>query len=124
MQKEILEAHPNTPITVIAIWFSMVKNDSRQGLAPDLLTDFRVLRRWDPDNVVGTWYGESLTRRNAPGTEWDAWFLYGPDATWDQAAKPITWGRPVLATSPKLQEAFNTLLTGAAPLARPAGGQR
>ena len=126
MQREILEAHPDTPLTVIAIWFNMVQTDSRKGLATDLLTDPRVVRLWDQESRVGKWYGENLTRRDNPGVEWDAWFLYGPEATWEQAARPLAWGRPVLATSEKLREGMKPMLATAphsAKQARPAGGQ-
>jgi hypothetical protein len=127
VQKEILEAHPNTPITVIAIWFSMVENDSRQGLVPDLLSDPRVVRLWDPERRAGKWYAQFLTGHNDPkqkysDVEWDVWFLYGPEATWEQATQPVDWGRPVVATSEKLKRSVEGLLA-ASPRNAKKGGE-
>jgi hypothetical protein len=122
VQKEILEAHPNTPITVIAIWFNMVKTDSRQGLAADLLSDPRVVRIWDPELRAGKWYAKSLTGHRDPDVEWDAWFLYGPQATWEQATRPVDWGRPVLATSEKFKRSMEGLLAASPRAAQRAKG--
>src|SRR5262245_58573170 len=101
----------------------MVEADSRQYLAPGLLDDPRVVRLWDPERRAGKWYAQSLTGHKNPAIEWDAWFLYGPEATWKQAAQPVEWGRPVLATSEKLKRSVEKVLAPARQAAQRARGR-
>jgi hypothetical protein len=55
---------------------------------------------WDAGRVVGRYYDERVTRLGEPGDErieWDAYFLYGPDATWEEGPpEQISWGRTIV----------------------------
>ena len=88
----------------------MIWTDSRSRWPEHVLADPRVLHFWDEGKVVGRWYEQKVTHRGDE-VEWDAFFLYGPEASWD--AKPplvVTWGRTILSAKERLREAFHQLL--------------
>ncbi len=86
MHDEILRKHPSSALKVYAIWFDMLAGDSRQLLDTRILADPRVTNFWDQGKVVGRWYSDRLGRG---GVTWDAYFLYGPAARWDDAPSQL-----------------------------------
>lgn len=52
---------------------------------------------WDPNRAVSSWFSEHVT--DQPGITWDAYFLYGPDATWESGPAPlVSSGGPVIGS--------------------------
>lgn len=111
MQKEILEKHPKADVAVYAVWFSMFPGDSRSHWPSGLLTDPRVEHFWDEGKLAGRWYGSHVTQPGSEHVEWDAYFLYGPKAPWQEKPEGmVSWGRTVVASRERLREDLNKLL--------------
>ena len=103
-----------------------VSRRCRSKWPPNLLTDARVIHRWDEPKAVGLWYAPhtaSIHGELAPGSQWrdgailwDAYLLYGPDAKWADAPTTglIRWGRTIVAGRDPLKDDFAKLFaTGA-----------
>lgn len=123
VQSDLLEKYPDTDVRVYAVSFRMLASDRLAGwlVKPgDLLSDPRVTHDWDEGKLVGRWYDEHVTRVGESGgdrAEWDAYFLYGPDATWgDGSPREISWGRTIVASRAKLLHDFTSLVTNEAAL--------
>lgn len=102
MQEEILEKQPDTDFRVYAIWMPLTWKDVRTEWDPELLSDARVSHYWDEECVSGFWFSEHVTGQKP--VAWDAYFLYGADATWDDTLGPlVSTGYPIVAKSEKLQ---------------------
>ena len=105
---ELLQKHRDAPLKVYAVWFNMMWSDSRAKWPHDLLTDPRVVHFWDEGKVVGRWYETSVTRQGKAGSdrvEWDAYFLYGPQASWQQELPELlSWGHPIVSTNDRFRE--------------------
>ena len=109
MQQDILEKNPSANLRVCAVWFDMLAGDSRDGWDGAWLTDPRVVHLWDEQKLVGNWFADHVTRGH--GTEWDVYFLYGPQARWEsQPPAPVSWGGTVEREVGKLQAGLAPLL--------------
>ena len=121
MQNELLAKYPKANVRAYAVWFNMFPGDARSKWPPNLLTDARVIHRWDEPKAVGLWYAPhtaSIHGELAPGSQWrdgailwDAYLLYGPDAKWTDAPTPglIHWGRTIAAGRDTLKDDFAKL---------------
>ena len=90
MQQEILEQNPTARIHVYAVWFSMIRGDSRDGFKPELLNDPRVTHFWDEQKTVGRWFQENYDVEGCDDEIlWDAFFVFGPEAAWVERAEPV-----------------------------------
>ena len=90
MQQEILEPNPEAAVRVYAIWFDMLVADNRGKWRPEFMTDSRVTHLWDEKRLAGCWYADHERPRGVFGpVVWDAYYLYGPDATWNDAPEPL-----------------------------------
>ena len=108
MRDQILASHPKSPLRVYAVWFPVLPGDSAVTVDRRLLTDDRVSNFWDPKRAVGNWFSENVTQE--PGITWDAYFLFGPEATWTSAPAPIaSSGSPVIGSRDSLSAAFDRL---------------
>ena len=89
----------------------------------DLLSDSRSLHYWDNAKIVGRYYEEHVTQLGEPGddrVEWDAYFLYGPEARWDETPpQHISWGRTIVDSRDRLLQDFNVLLKSLATTRTP-----
>lgn len=120
MQTQILATYPKANIRVYAIWFNMYPGDARSQWPPELLTDARVVHRWDEEKIVGRWYGQrtaAIRGQLAPTSNWtgeilwDSYLLYGSDARWeDTPTDLIHWGRTIVAARETLRTDAMTLL--------------
>lgn len=105
-----MEKNPDAELKVYAIWFNMIWTDSRSLRREGVLNDPRVVHFWDEEKVAGRWYEKHVTRRGDE-VEWDAYFLYAPDASWgEEHPEVLAWGRTILDTKERLQEAAKPLL--------------
>lgn len=103
-------------VKVYAISFQMLASDrmAKWLVEPDdLLSDARTLHYWDDGKIVGRYYEKHVTQLGDPGderVEWDAYFLYRPDATWgEQPPEHVSWGRTIVASRDQLLRDFTAL---------------
>ena len=68
-----------------------------------------MTRFWDNDHTVGKWFSDHNIG-NRP-VLYDAYLLYGPNATWTDARRPNTFDNPILGDTGKLQKAITALAT-------------
>ena len=86
----------------------MLPGDSRNLVNRKVLNDHRVVNYYDPKRVVGSWFAE---RTGGGEIVWDAYFLYGPDASWtDQPGPLVSSGGTVIGSSEDLAAAFGKLV--------------
>ena len=79
----------------------MLGADSREDWDSKVLDDPRVVHFWDQRARTGRWFGDHVAGR---GLAWDAFFLYGPDATWVETPEPLaSTGRTIIHQHEKLK---------------------
>lgn len=91
----------------------MVPGDSRRFLDTRVLSDPRVTYFWDQEKATGRWFSEHVRHRRR--IAWDAYFLYGPEARWDQELEPPvsrSTAGSVIADASQLQQAVQPFLEG------------
>ena len=109
MQQEILDKNVSPNLRIYAIWFNMLAGDSREGWDGGGLIDPRVVHFWDEQKVVGNWFAAQVTQSH--GTDWDVYFLYGPQARWDSQPSPlISSGGTIIGKRTQLQASIAPLL--------------
>ena len=68
-----------------------------------------MLHFWDAERFAGPWFAKTVTGK--PGYMWDAYVLYGPNATWDAAPGPlIDFDGTIIDTGPQLREKLGPLI--------------
>ncbi len=97
-----------------AVWFNVLPGDSVGEWNSEILTDRRVTEYWDPDGVVGRWFGDrrdELDLRFLGGhLVWDASLLFGPDASWQALPEPLEhFGYTVIADSDELEDRLEAI---------------
>ena len=111
MQSDLLEAHPDADLRVYAIFSAFTAGDSgaKEDVPPDAyLHDPRVSVYWDEAKAAGRWFDENVTKLGArqgipDRVEWDAYFLYGPNAQWgDKPPNIVSWGRTIYSERDRL----------------------
>lgn len=119
MQTELLDANPDAELSVYAISFHMLPSDhlaKRLVWPEDLMGDPRVTHFWDDQRLVGRWYEAEVTRLGGDGdprVEWDAYFLYGPDAVWgEEPPVHVSWGRTIVGSRDELKRQFDDVIRG------------
>jgi hypothetical protein len=95
---------------VFVIWFNMLAGDSKLFVDLKLLNDRRVTNFWDENKLTGQWFSRHVTNAKG-GTTWDAYFLYGAQAHWDQQPGPLVdSGSPVIGATDQLHQSIDPLL--------------
>jgi len=95
-------------VRVYVVWFPVLAGDASATVDSRLLTDRRVTNFWDPNRTVSSWFSAHVA--DQPGITWDAYFLYGPDATWDSVPAPLaSSGSPVISSRDSLAADFKRL---------------
>lgn len=122
MHTNVLEAKPEAPVRVYAIFFEIVAGDegAKREVDPrDLLDDPRVTHFWDERRVTGRWFDENVTRigqrtGEPDRIEWDTWVVYDAGAAWtDERPYPVSWGRPVIQEKARLLRDLDEALSRA-----------
>lgn len=112
MQENVLEKHPSADLRVYTVWMPVLRRDSRgeADVSRLLLNDRRVRHLWNSDLSIGVWFKENVTPEYDGRVQWDAYFLYGSDASWEEIPAPlISWGRTVLGESETLESGIEWL---------------
>ncbi len=105
MRSNILQKYPTSDIRVYTVWFDMLPGDSRDLVDRKLLSDRRVTNYYDPGRLIGSWFAANVD--SGRGIVWDAYFLYGRDASWVSAPGPLlSSGSTVIGASSDLAGAF------------------
>jgi hypothetical protein len=105
VQTEVLNQYPDLKIRVYAIWYEMYPGDSPKAFpaAKKIMPDTRVQHFWDQPKTTGKWFRANVPSDYTGKIMWDAYYLYGPDATWAATpGAPISWGRTILETRKEL----------------------
>lgn len=87
MQSQILAQNPSSELQVYAIWLPMLWSDARETWSGITMPDNRVKHFWDSNTLIGEWFAEEV--EGYRGIAWDVYYLFGPDATWDQIPSPM-----------------------------------
>lgn len=91
----------------------ILPTDARDEWDDQLLADPRVTHLWDPERTVGQWLAndQNLDLGDTGEVVWDAFLLFGPEATWESApSEPLAWGTPILGRFPELADTLVPLL--------------
>lgn len=108
MRDNILHKYPSSSVRVYAVWFNMLAGDSRNLVDRRVLDDPRVTNYYDPNRVVGSWFAQHVD--HGGGITWDAYYLYGTDAKWQDEPGPlVSFGGTVIGSSADLGAAFRGL---------------
>jgi hypothetical protein len=106
VRSNILQKYPSSDVRIYVVWFNMLPADSRDLIDRKVLNDHRVANYYDPNRVVGSWFAQHTAAGG--GIVWDAYFLYGPDASWTAEPGPlVSTGGTVIGSSGDLADAFS-----------------
>lgn len=116
----VLKRHKGLNIKVYTVWFEMYPGDSPKAFpeAQELLADKRVKHWWDKSKEVGTRFVPVADTNLKGDIQWDAFYLYSPDAVWgnNMPGPPdqlLTWGRTILDDRYKLRDKVDALVAAA-----------
>jgi hypothetical protein len=84
---DILWPQPTDFLRVYAVWMPMLPADVRESWDGGRLTDSRVLHYWDEARITGSWFAQEVDNYN--GVSWNSYYLYGPQASWDEVPSPL-----------------------------------
>ncbi len=120
-QRNVFDANPKANIRGFVVWFPMYRGDAKDRWHSRLLSDRRLLHRWDEQKAIGRFFlshHELMRPTRGSGTLpkgvdalWDAWLLFDTKATW-RGTMPdglISWGATVLRTNQRLLEDLRTV---------------
>ena len=87
----------------------MLGGDAREEWNGTTMSDTRVTHFWDGDRLVGQWFANQVD--GYEGLAWDAYYLYGPDATWETVLNPLAGsGGTIIGERDTLQKQVSTVL--------------
>ena len=108
MRSDLLQKYPSSSVRVFVVWFNMLAGDSRDLVDRRVLNDPRVINFYDPNRLVGSWFAAHNVQGG--GIVWDAYFLYGPDASWSAEPGPLlSSGGSVISSTFDLAAAFHSV---------------
>jgi len=110
VRSDILAKHPDARLIVYAIWTDKLFRDSRSQWDGGGLTDHRVVHLWEGRDISGSWLLHHLPGYR--GNDWDAYALFGPDATWTDSRAPslLASGSTIIDRFGQLQGAVSRVL--------------
>ena len=109
MQNELLGQNTSQKLRVYAVWLPMLATDARDEWNGTTMPDPRVMHFWDGKSEIGQWFAEQV--EGYRGIAWDVYYLYGPDATWEEVPSPlIRSGGTIYAERETLRTQLNALL--------------
>ena len=94
MQEKVLGKIASDKLRVFVIWTPRYFGDNRaQALVSmKLVGDKRAMHFWDATGWLGKHYGRALKLPGRRTFAWDVYFVFAPDAKWEQAPpEPVEW---------------------------------
>lgn len=91
----------------------VIRGDSKLAVpsAVALLPDSRVIHYWDQTRMSGSFFKKNIAPDVSSNIAWDMFFLYGPDAVWDDIPGPLVdKGRTIIGSSGALGYEFDELM--------------
>jgi hypothetical protein len=112
VRENILARHPDAALSVYTVWLPMLATDARSEWPAGALPDPRVRHFWDGERVVGRWLADrNVGGLGSAGVVWDAYFVFGPQAAWDDVPAPLlAAGSPIDGDTSALAAALGPLL--------------
>jgi hypothetical protein len=109
VQREILQRHQTSNIRVYAVWVPFLAGTQQAAdVSQRVLPDPRVVHYWDGEATTSDWFAENVEHSFAPA--WDVYYLYGPDATWQEVPGPlVSSGATIIGSSSELNDAITPL---------------
>ncbi|MGH3103942.1 MAG: hypothetical protein ACRDN6_07600 [Gaiellaceae bacterium] len=97
-----------------AIWLPMLATDARSEWDESVLADARVTHFWDEERIAGRWLADAdLGGLGSSGIVWDAFFVFGPAASWSLGPAPLeAAGATVIGHSDDLAAGLRPFLSG------------
>ena len=87
----------------------MLWRDGREEWNGNTMPDPRVTHFWDGNTQIGQWFAKQVD--GYEGVSWDAYYLYGPDATWNTKPSPLIGsGGTIYSEHNQLETQLQTLL--------------
>ena len=94
---------------VYVVWFNMLTGDSRSGWDECVMSDPRASHLWDQKRLASRAFAGVVGGASPP--VWEAYLLYGPEATWgDAVPQPISSGYTVYGAWQELENNILPLL--------------
>ena len=90
-------------VKVYSVWVNQRVTDERGTI--DVSTIPSARHYWDDDWAIGRWLAEQdLGGLGYAGAVYDAYYLFGPDATWEDVPAPLeASGQPVVGQDALLE---------------------
>ncbi len=113
MRTNILDEKPDAKLAVYAVWMPMLGGEERSDWDGGPLVEKRVDHFWDEERVLGRWLADNETGDvgSPGGIVWDAYFLFSPDARWDdEPPEPLAAGATIIGATDELQREAAELL--------------
>jgi hypothetical protein len=109
VQNQLLAQYSSERLRVYAVWLPMLGGDAREKWNGTTMPDARVIHFWDGALQVGQWFAKQVD--GFDGIAWDAYYLYGPEAVWEDTPIPlINSGRTIYGERTTLEMHLRTLL--------------
>ena len=87
----------------------MLWSDAREKWDSNVMPDTRVMQFWDGERTIGQWFAKEIDGYD--GVAWDAYYLYGPDATWEKTPSPlVASGGTIYGEHEQLEKQMHALL--------------
>jgi hypothetical protein len=112
VRDNILRMAPDADVAVYVVWLPMLPTDAASEIETGLVGDPRARHFWDGDRVVGRWLADArVAGESAGGIVWDAFYVFGPEAVWNEKPAPVlAFGGPVVSEAGALERALKPLL--------------
>jgi hypothetical protein len=109
VQSEILAKNPSADLKVYVVWLPMLATDARALWDPTIISSAQAKHYWDKDKAISAWF--SKLPGDYEGVDWDVYYLFGPEARWEDKPTPIrSVGATILYEQDKLLKSIEPLL--------------
>lgn len=109
VQTQLLEEYSSASLRVYAVWLPMMGSDTPERWDKTVMPDPRATHFWDDALLLAKWFPKKID--SWEGTAWDIYYLYGPDATWEEVPQPLVdSGGTIFATREKLRQQLRRIV--------------
>ena len=111
VRDEILTPNPDAPLRVYVAWVPFL-GGTQADIDVGTMPDERVMHFWDGNRITSQFFAREVF--GGGGEAWDVYFLYGPDARWNEAPAPV------IGSGGTVVGQIDTIREQIAPFLRPA----